>query len=128
MTLTGNVVSGIGTAKMWVKKIEDVFQEKLDIKLFSGTLNIKLKEAYTVKPDLIIAPEEFGGTQNVFVQECNIKNQKNGQTQKAFIVRAEKNANKKGDHDTNIVEIVSDINFREKYNLKDNDNISIEIF
>ena len=44
------------------------------------------------------------------------------------IRQAIENAKKIGDHDTDIVEIVSDINFREKYNLKDNDFISIEIF
>lgn len=127
MTLNGNVISGIGTAQMWVKKIENVFEEKLNIKLFPGTLNIKLRNEYTVIPNFIIKPEEFGGTQNVFVQKCNIKNQVIGDTQKAFIVRAEKNANKTGDHDTDIIEIVSDVNFREKYNLKDNDLVSIEI-
>ena len=32
MILEGKVTSGIGTAKIWVKKIEDIFQEKLDIR------------------------------------------------------------------------------------------------
>ncbi len=128
MILDGKVTSGIGTAKIWVKKIEDIFQEKLDIRLFPGTLNIKLNREYDVKPDIIIPPEKYGGTQNVFVQNCNIRNNSINEIQKAFIVRAEKNANKNGDHNTDIVEIVSDINFREKYNLKDNDLISIEIF
>lgn len=127
MILAGNVISGLGTAKMWVKKIEDVFQKKLDMKLFPGTLNIKLKEGYTVVPDIIIKPNEFGGTQNVLIQTCNIRDEKNQFVHKAFIVRAEKNANNMGDHNTDIVEIVSDINFREKLNLKDNDIISIEI-
>lgn len=127
MILTGTVTSGIGVAKMWVKKIEDLFKEKFDIKLFSGTLNIKLNEGYTVLPDFIIKPEEYGGTQNVLVQECNIKETKTGNVQKAFIVRAEKNANQTGDHSTDILEIISDINFREEYNLKDNDFISVEI-
>lgn len=127
MILTGNVKSGMGTAKMWVKKIENVFEEKLDIKLFPGTLNVKLKEGYTVKPNIVIKPNEFGGTQNVLIQNCNIRNEKIGCTHNAFIVRAEKNANKTGDHDTDIVEIVSDINFRETFQLNDGDIVSIEV-
>lgn len=128
MILEGNVISGIGVAKIWVQKIENVFKEKLEIKLFPGTLNIKLKEGYTVIPDIVIRPEEFGGTQNVFVQKCNITDKKTGNIEKAFIVRAEKNAIQKGDYDTDVVEIVSSINFREKYNLKDNDLVLVEIF
>ena len=127
MILTGKVISGIGTAKMWVKKIEDVFQAKLDMKLFPGTLNIKLKQGYKVNPDIIIKPNEFGGTQNVLIQTCNIRDEKSDSKYKAFIVRAEKNDNNMGDHNTDIVEIVSDINFREEFNLKDDDIISIEI-
>lgn len=128
MVLEGTVISGIGVAKIWVQKIEDIFKKKFEIQLFPGTLNIKLKEGYTVIPDFVIKPEEFGGTQNVFVQECNIVDKKNENIEKAFIVRAEKNAIKKGDYDTDVIEIVSSINFREKYNLKDDDLISIEIF
>lgn len=128
MILRGKVISGIGVAKIWVTKIKDIFDKNVGIELFPGTLNVKLNEGYEVIPNFVIAPKEYGGTQNVFVQNCNIKNDITGEIQKAFIVRAEKNAKKIGDHDTDIVEIVSDINFREKYNLKDDDFISIEIF
>lgn len=127
MILTGTVVSGLGTAKNWVKMIEDVFHEKTGMKLFSGTLNIKLKEDYTVEPCLVLKPNEYGGTQNVLIQKCNITDIKNNNSTEAYIVRAEKNAGKNGDHPVDILEIVSDVNLRNKYNLKDNDFISIEI-
>lgn len=127
MTLNGNITKGMGVAKKWVKMVEKPFQKNFGIKLFSGTLNIKLLTNYIVKPDLIIKPEEYGGTQNVLVQKCNIS--KNGEKIKeAFIVRAAKNETEKGDHFTNIIEIVSDVNLRETYHLKDNDLISIEVF
>ena len=54
MVLSGNVTSGIGTAKMWVGKINGVFKNRTGITLFPGTLNIKLEEDYIVKPDWII--------------------------------------------------------------------------
>lgn len=121
MMLKGKIISGMGIAKMWVGKIEKVFNEKTKIKLFHGTLNIKLNEDYIVKPDFIIIPQEFGGTENLLVQQCRILNEK------AYIVRAEKNQIGKGDYDLKVIEIVSNINFREKYGIKDNDEIKILI-
>lgn len=127
MTLDGNITSGIGVAKRWVKMVEDIFKEKLNIELFPGTLNIKLLTNYKVKSDMIIMPEEYGGTQNVLVQRCNIVNKQKNIKKETFIVRAAKNETKEGDHGTDILEIVSDVNLRETFNLQDNDYIQIEI-
>jgi len=127
MTLDGNITTGMGTARKWVKMIEPVFKEKFDIQLFSGTLNVKLLTNYKVKPDEIIKSEEYGGTQNVFVQKCNIINQEHRIIKEVFIVRAAKNETKKGDYGTDILEIVSDVNLRETFNLQDDDSIRIEI-
>lgn len=121
MILNGKVTSGIGTAKMWVGKIEKIFEEKTGIQVFRGTLNIKLNEDYIIEPDWIIKPEEFGGTQNVLVKKCEILGKE------AYIVRAEKNQTGQGDHDLKIIEIVSNINFREKYEIQDNEDITIKI-
>lgn len=119
MKLHGRITSGLGTAKMWVGKIEKVFEEKTKVKLFHGTLNIKLENEYIIEPDWIIKPEEYGGTQNVLVKKCKTLGHN------AYIVRAEKNQTGKGDHDLKILEIVSDINFREKYSLKDGTEVTI---
>ena len=91
------------------------------MQVFHGTLNIVLNEPYLVQPDLIIKPDEFGGTQNVFVKRCNLLEEE------AFIVRAEKNQIGQGEHNLKILEIVSNINFREKYKLKDGDSIIINL-
>ena len=69
MQLIGKVTSGIGTAKMWVSKIEEIFVKRTGVKLFYGTLNIKLDKDFIIEPDWIIKPEEFGGTQNVLVKQ-----------------------------------------------------------
>ena len=121
MVLRGIVSSGLGTAKMWVGKIEKVFEKKTGLKVFHGTLNIRLDEDYIVEPDWIIEPKRYGGTQNVLVKKCRILDKE------AYIVRAEKNQIGQGDHDLKVVEIISDINFRKKYNLKDGEIISIEV-
>ena len=65
--------------------------------------------------------EEYGGTQEVYIKDCSVLGQK------AYILRTDKNSKPNGDHPLNLLEIVSDVNFREKYNLKDNDIVEIEI-
>ena len=120
MKLHGRITSGLGTAKMWVGKIEKVFEEKTKVKLFHGTLNIKLENEYIIEPDWIIKPEEYGGTQNVLVKKCKTLGHN------AYIVQTEKNQIGKGDHDLKILELVSDINFRKEYNLKDGTEVMIE--
>ena len=119
MILNGAVTSGLGVAKMWVSKIEDIFEKKTKIKLFHGTLNIKLEEDYTINPDWVIKPSEYGGTQNVLIKKCKLLNTE------AYIVRAEKNQIGQGDYDLKTIEIISDINFRKTYNLKDGKRVTI---
>lgn len=121
MKLRGKVTSGIGTAKIWVSKIEEIFKKETGMKVFYGTLNIELEEDYVIQPDWIIKPEDFGGTENVLVKRCNILGTE------AYIVRAEKNQKGQGDHNLKIIEIVSDINYRKQYKLNDMDKVEIEI-
>lgn len=116
MILKGTVKKGLGDASFWVKKIEDVFYKKTNMKLFYGTLNVELEEPYNLGNCWLIRKDEYGGTQDVCVQECNILNKK------SYIVRAEQTA-----HSSNVIEIVSNIKLRENFNLKDEDNIVIEI-
>lgn len=122
MFIEGKVTSGIGTAKMWVGKIEKVFKEKTGMKAYHGTLNIYLKKKYIVIPDFIINPEEYGGTQKVLVKKCKIFENE------AYIVRTEKNQNGQGEHDLQTIEVISNICFREKYKLNDEEKIIIQIF
>ena len=111
-----------GNASYWMKKAEEAFEKRLGKKLFNGTLNVEVDKEYILDGDLeILHKEEYGGTEEVFLKECKVLGHK------SYIVRTEKNSTKNGDHPLNILEIVSDINFREKYNLKDGDRIKINI-
>lgn len=121
MKIKGKVVSGLGVATYWIKKIEKVFLNKTGKRLYSGTLNIKLDFNYEFKPDFIISKDEYGGEYNVYIKKCKLWESE------AYIVRSGKNINEEGDHKLNIIEIMSDVNFREKYNLKDKDNVEIKI-
>ena len=121
MILKGEVVKGLGKAKIFVNMMEKSFYEKTNVHLYSGTLNIKLENEYELNVDFLIKPEEYGGKFNVQVQKCQVFEDV------AYIVRSEKNIRNEGDHKQDIIEIVSDVNFREKYNLKDGDNINVQI-
>ena len=122
MLLIGKVKRGLGEASFWMEKAEQAFEKKIGYKLFNGTLNIQLNEEYILDSDInVLHKEEYGGTQEVYIKGCSVLGHK------AYILRTEKNSKPNGDHPLNLIEIVSDVNFREKYNLKDNDIIQIEI-
>lgn len=122
MILKGKVKSGLGNANYWVRKIQKIFDEKMKITLFAGTLNIELDNPYKIQNILIkIQGQEYGGTEEVLVEECKVLGNK------SFIVRTGTNETGNGDHPLTIIEIISDINFREKYNLKDGDKLEIII-
>lgn len=121
MVLNGKVIEGMGKAKVFVNMMKDIFYKKTNMRLYLGTLNIELKEPYDLKATTTIKAEEYGGKYDVQVQECTLLEHK------AYIVRSEKNLKEESDYEKNIIEIVSNINFREKYNLKDEDLVKIQI-
>lgn len=121
MILKGEIVKGLGKAKIFVNMMEKSFYEKTKVLLYPGTLNIKLENEYQLNVDYLIKPKEYGGTFNVQVQKCKVLGNI------AYIVRSEKNTKNEGDYKQDIIEIVSDVNFREKYNLKDGDSINVQI-
>ncbi len=111
-----------GEASYWMKKAESAFKKKTGLKLFHGTLNIELEDEYVLSGNLeVLHKEEYGGIQEVYIKECEVLGNK------SYILRTSKNMTNNGDHPLNILEIISDINFREKYKLKDGDKIQISI-
>ena len=121
MILKGKIVKGLGKAKIFVDMMKTPFYKKTKTNLYPGTLNIKLEIEYDLNVDYLIKAEEYGGNFNVQVQKCKVFGNS------SYIVRSEKNIKNKGDYKQDIIEIVSDINFREKYSLKDGDEIIVEI-
>ena len=122
MVLRGKVKTGLGNASYWMKKAETAFEKKLGKKLYNGTLNVELENEYILDGNLqVLKKHEYGGDQDVYIKECMVLGDK------SYIVRTEKNSSKNGDHPLSLLEIISDVCFREKYNLKDEDIIEIEI-
>jgi len=121
MTLEGKVISGLGVAKIWINKIKDIFFNKEEKKLFPGTLNIELDYEFIFNPDMIIKKEEYGGQYDVHIKKCEVLGEA------AYIVRSGKNLKKDGDYKLNIIEIMAETNFRDKYNVKDGELIKIDV-
>ena len=121
MILEGKVIEGMGKAKIFVNMMKEVFYKTTNMRLYPGTLNIELEEPYDLKTTYTIKAKEYGGKYDVQVQECTLLEHK------AYIVRSEKNLKEESDYEKNIIEIVSNINFRDKHNLKDGDLVKIQI-
>ncbi|MFG6319519.1 MAG: CTP-dependent riboflavin kinase, partial [Clostridia bacterium] len=101
--------------------VNKIFQEKYGMILFLGTLNIQLDKEIVLDDDEKILSNEYGGNFDVLVKECKIFDNK------GYILRTEKNNSKNGAHPLNIIEIVSDVNLRKIYELKDEDNCTVYI-
>lgn len=122
MVLIGKVKTGFGNASYWMEKAERAFEKKIGIKLYNGTLNVLLEHDFILEGDLkVLYKEEYGGSEDVFLKECEVLGYK------SYIVRTKKNSGKNGDHPLSLIEIISDVCFREEYDLKDNDIIEVKI-
>lgn len=123
MQCIGIVTSGLGEASFWVKKIEDVFMKKINKNLFYGTLNIKLGTEFIINnPTFEIKKEEYGGSEDLLFLKCKVLGVE------SYIIRTNSNNTKgMGAHSLNIIEVISDVNFRQNFKLKDNDMIKLEI-
>lgn len=122
MILKGKVTAGLGEAKNWIKKIKNIFREKTGMDLYEGTLNINIgKQVFIDNAVFTIKPEEYGGDHIILVKECDFLGNK------SYILRTIENNQGIGTQDINVIEIVSNINFRKQYNLKNDEIVNIII-
>ena len=90
MILIGKVKTGLGEGSFWMKKAEEAFEKKIGLKMFNGTLNIELDKDFILEGKMdIMSKDEYGGTQNIFIKECNILGHK------SYIIRTDKNISEK---------------------------------
>lgn len=116
----GKVQSGMGNFSIWMKVLSEFYREKTGIKLFPGTLNVQLEADYNL-PDQRIRLEarEYGGNVSVNIIPCKIFNQP------AFVLRTDANDAGLGDHPRNIVEIAAEVKLRDRFGLKDDDQVEL---
>ena len=125
-TFTAIVRSGKGEFAYWLERLSPVYQSKLGIRLFPGTLNADIGVDYSLPRSGIIriSSEEtapYGGTVNVSIARCRINKLD------AFILRTDANENGAGDHPRSVVEIASQFRLRERFMLHDGSSVELEL-
>jgi riboflavin kinase len=119
--LTGKVVSGVGDFSDWITKLKDHYQRKTGLMLFPGTLNVQLREEYSIPSDATrLEGKEYGGTVSISIVPCRIFEEE------AVILRTDRNESGEGTHPKTLVEMACQIKLRDKYQLKDGDIVHIE--
>jgi riboflavin kinase len=120
--LKGVVVSGLGNFSFWIDKLENFYTQKTGVRLFPGTLNLRLAEPYSLPQDVIrLEKEEYGGTVSVSMVPCRIFDRQ------AFLLRTDANEAGMGHHPKNIIEIATDIKLRVAYGLRDGDEVEVHL-
>ena len=120
--LRGVVVSGMGNFSFWLEKLESYYTQKTGIRLFPGTLNLRLDQPYSLPADVIrLEKEEYGGTVSVSMVPCRVFDRP------AFLLRTDTNEAGRGHHPKNVIEIATDIKLRDQYGLQDGDEVEVHL-
>ncbi len=120
--LRGTIESGIGDFGGWITKLNAHYERKTGMKLYPGTLNVRLVEAYVIPGGCTrLEAREYGGSVSVSIVPCRFLGRR------AFILRTDANEAGAGGHPRTVLEIASDVRLRDKYNLADGDEVSIEV-
>ena len=120
--LKGVVVSGMGNFSFWLEKLESYYTQKTGMRLFPGTLNLRLDQPYSLPADVIrLEKEEYGGTVSVSMVPCRVFDRP------AFLLRTDANEAGRGHHPKNVIEIATDIKLRDQYGLQDGDEVEVHL-
>jgi riboflavin kinase len=112
----------MGNFSYWIEKLQDHYQRKTGMRLYPGTLNIELEEAYSLPKRMVrLEASEYGGTVSVNMVPCVIRGRR------AFLLRTDANEEERGHHPKTIVEIATDVRLRDAFALEDGDAVEIEI-
>ena len=118
MLLRGKVRSGIGGHAHWMAVRADLYEAKTGVRLYPGTLNVQLEEAWHVSGDPIrLGPPEYGVPLSLV--PCTMEGID------GFIIRTDKNDRAEGDHPPTVVEIAAPVRLRDALQLEDGDEVEI---
>jgi len=120
--LRGKVESGIGDFGRWIEKLDAHYERKTGMKLYPGTLNVRLTDLYAVPEGCArLEAIEYGGSVGVSIVPCWVFGRR------GFILRTDGNESGKGSHPRSVVEIASDVKLRDEYHLVDGDEVFVEV-
>ena len=112
----------MGHFSFWLEKLESYYTQKTGMRLFPGTLNLRLDQPYSLPADVIrLEKEEYGGTVSVSMVRCRIFDRP------AFLLRTDANEAGRGHHPKNVIEIATDIKLRDLYHLRDGDEVEVHL-
>lgn len=122
-TLKGFVCSGFGVAGQNLRHVIDLIIRRTGLpRVEQGTLNIAINEPYIVPAEAIITASEYDGLEEVKLRRCRIHGLR------AVIMRPSRHETVPGfGHGTSHIELLSHVHLRTKLNLKDGDEVSVEI-
>ena len=118
--LKGRVVTGVGNFSYWIERLQEHYREKTGVRLFPGTLNLRLDEPFEL-PGVRARLEagEYGGTVSVNIVPCRVFGRA------AFILRTEK---ADGEPESRkILEVACEVKLREEHQLRDGDWVEVEV-
>lgn len=116
----GEVFTGIGVAKTRVEQNLDAYKQATGMDLLPGTLNVRLTEPFVVPSDsLYIPPDKIKPTENnrgITLIETVLGDEK------VVIMHPDRPI-----YEPNVIEIMAPFNLRNRFKLKDGDEVQIEV-
>ena len=126
--LAGKVQAGFGDASRWLNLFNAAYSEKLGMRVFPGSLNIALDnvfhwfDARYEDHRIWFGREEYGGERDILLIPCKLVSLDH---RKAFLWTPTTAA--KDRPDPWVVEIVADVNLRDRFGLQDGDVVEISV-
>ena len=117
MKIQGNVVSGLGKGRMYVRQYQDYFEKFLGFRCYPGTLNLQIDKlpSFNYDKKIAIVPTKPFGIVDCYRIRINKK------YEGAIIIPH------KTRHGKEIIEIVAPINIREQLHVNDGDELTCEL-
>ena len=118
--LKGKVVTGVGSFSFWIEKLHDHYRRKTGMRLFPGTLNIRLEAPFDLPQERArLEAREYGGTVSVNIVPCTIFGRR------AVILRTDK-ADGESESRT-IIEVACEVKLRDEHQLRDGDVVEVTV-
>jgi 2,3-bisphosphoglycerate-dependent phosphoglycerate mutase len=123
--LRGRVTTGFGDLSRRMRDVSgllDAYARRTGMRLFPGSLNLRLDADYRVpRTAARLAAADYGGAVSAFLVPCRIGGRS------AFLVRTDRNEAGTGAHPWALVEVVSDVPLRDTLALADGAAVDVEL-
>jgi riboflavin kinase, archaea type len=124
--LRGKIVTGTGDYAQWITKYQEYYQAKTGMRLFPGTLNLRLDHPYELPSTKVIRLKghEYGSRVSVSILPVSLFGRP------GVILRTDSpswaTATSAADR-LSTLEVATDVKLRDVYGLKDGDQVEVTI-